>query len=1280
MDILNRITIKARLVLTFTIMIVLFIGYSALSLLEMNKLGNLTSILYEHPLQVSNAALRAGRGVIKMHRSMNEIPVSLSDEELKQAVEFVQSEEDIVYEQLNIIKSRILGQEGKNLEDKTRRMFADWKPIRDKIIRLYMEGNKKTAAIINRKENAEYVSRLEKKMLELRKYATTKADGFMSNAKKVQEDIIRNTVVIVMLGILLLCIIAYLMPKSILSNISALKAVMSEITSTGFFAKSDLPGNNEITEMAWHFNLLIEKLQKQFWLRDGLNSLNNELSGGLSYDDLAANSINFVSRYADACAGALYTYDKKSSLCELKGSYAFVEREYLSSRFKSGEGIVGQVAVEKKPVLLKNITREQALGNTGTASEPPKNIYAVPLMSEKELYGVLEIASFEDIGNLKKDFLNSAARIISTALYTSSQNEQIRELLESTQVANEKLQSRTDELNKANEKLKALNEELQAQSDELQAQAQELHAQKTELETQRIQVEEADRLKSEFLSNMSHELRTPLNSVLALSQLMISRGTGKSPEQETEYLKVIERNGRRLLSLINDILDLSKIEAGRMDIYMTEFDPGDVVQQALETVMPIADEKGLKLSVNYDDKLTIHSDEDKLNQILLNLFSNAVKFTKEGEIEIRVWESEGKILFAVRDTGIGISEKDMSHIFDEFRQADGSTTRQHEGTGLGLAICQKLAKLLGGAISAESAEGRGSTFTLTLPSGSDIKDYQLKTDESDIKDYQLKTDDHQPKPENQQTVVSSGTVLVIDDDEEVCAFLKDYLTGAGYQVIVAQSGKQGLEIAHSIKPFAITLDIMMPETDGWEVIRHLKDSAETAHIPVIVVSVGDDRATGMAMGAAAYITKPVDRRILLSEIEKIGVFHRIQRILVVDDDPIVLKYVEDILGGRGYLIEKASGGKEAIARIAACPPDIIILDLMMPDTDGFTVLDHIRGEPLTRNIPVIILTAKELTQKENNRLKNAVHHIVTKGKMEKDRFLRNIEDILKSLAIPTTNPDTKKKPLVLVVEDNEVAMLQILSALEEGGYAVHTSFSGTDALKYVEKQTPDAVILDLMMPDIDGFQVLEQIRSTSRTYNLPVLVLTAKELTPADRTRLKHDNIRQLIQKGSINRDHLKLCVAKLFEPHRQTGTESKTGETRAEENKPEETFKPSVDTSDVILIVEDNSDNLLTMTAILDEFGYKYLIANDGYEAIKTAKETHPRIILMDIQLPGLSGLDAAQKIKSDPSMAEIRIIAVTAKAMSGDREKIIAAGCDDYLSKPIDPSLLIDKIRKVI
>ncbi|MCP4108455.1 MAG: response regulator [Desulfobacteraceae bacterium] len=1265
MDILNKITIKTRLVLTFTIMIVLFVGYSALSLLKMNKLGNLTSILYEHPLQVSNAALRAGKGVIKMHRSMNEIPVSLSDEELKQAVEFVRSEEDIVYEQLNIIKSRILGQEGKNLEEKTRRMFADWKPIRNKIIRLYMEGNKKTAAIIDRKENAEYVSLLEKKMLELRKYATANADGFMSNAKKVQEDIIRNTVVIVMFGILLLCIIAYLMPKSILSNISALKAVMSEITSTGFFAKSDLPGNNEITEMAWHFNLLIEKLQKQFWLRDGLNSLNNELSGGLSYDDLAAKSINFTSRYADACAGALYRYDKKSSLCELKGSYAFVEREYLSIRFKSGEGIVGQVAVEKKPVLLKNITREQALGNTGTASEPPKNIYAVPLMSEKELYGVLEIASFEDIGDLKKDFLNSAARIISTALYTSSQNEQIRELLESTQVANEKLQFRTDELNKANEMLKVLNDELQAQSDELQAQAQELHAQKTELETQRIQVEEADRLKSEFLSNMSHELRTPLNSVLALSQLMISRGTGKSPEQETEYLKVIERNGRRLLFLINDILDLSKIEAGRMDIYMTEFDPGDVVQQALETVMPIADEKGLKLSVNYDDKLTIHSDEDKLNQILLNLFSNAVKFTKEGEIEIRVWESEGKMSFAVRDTGIGISEKDMSHIFDEFRQADGSTTRQHEGTGLGLAICQKLARLLGGAISAESAEARGSTFTLTLPSGSDIKNYQLKSD------------NHQVKPESQQTMVSSRTVLVIDDDEEVCAFLKDYLTGAGYQVVVAQSGKQGLEIAHSIKPFAITLDIMMPETDGWEVIRQMKDSAETAHIPVIVVSVGDDRATGMAMGAAAYITKPVDRRMLLSEIEKIGVFHRIQRILVVDDDPIVLKYVEDILGGRGYLIEKASGGKEAVARIAACPPDVIILDLMMPDTDGFTVLDHIRGEPLTRSIPVIILTAKELTQEENNRLKNAVHHIVTKGKMEKDRFLRNVENILNSLATPTTDLWTKKKPLVLVVEDNEVAMLQILSALEED-YAVHTSFSGTDALKYVEKQTPDAVILDLMMPDIDGFQVLEQIRSTSRTYNLPVLVLTAKELTPADRTRLKHDNIRQLIQKGSIDRDQLKLCVAKLFEPHKQTGTESKTGETRAEETKSEETFKPSVDTSDVILIVEDNSDNLLTMTAILDEFGYKYLIANDGCEAIKTAKETHPRIILMDIQLPGLSGLDAAQKIKSDPSMAEIRIIAVTAKAMSEDREKIIAAGCDDYLSKPIDPSLLIDKIRK--
>ncbi|MDM8549295.1 response regulator [Desulfobacterales bacterium HSG2] len=1301
MNLLNKITIRARLILAFTMTILLFAGFGVLSVFEMERLGGLTSTLYEHPLRVSNAALRASMGVIKMHRSMKDVSMSESDMELQEAIQAVRLEEDIVYKHLDIIKQQILGEEGETLEKETRELFANWKPIRDEVIAHVMDGDKNTAARITREKGADYVSVLERKMLELTSYARNKADGFMNNARKVQHRIFRITMVIIPGVALFSALIAFLIIRSILSSVSALRATMSEITKTGTLTKSELTGNNEITEMARHFNVLIQKLQNQFWLRDGKNSLNQELSGKLSYNDLATKSICFVSRYADACAGVLYTYNSDEALCELRASYAFVERKYLSNQFNAGEGIVGQAAVEKKPILLRNITREEAVGNTGTVSEPPKNIYAVPMLYEEELYGILEIASFEEIKGTKIEFLDSSAQIISTALYTAFQNQQIKELLESARKSNEALQIRGEELNEANEKLKAVNDELQAQSDELQAQSNELKAQadelkvqKDELEVQQSQVEEADRLKSEFLSNMSHELRTPLNSVLALSQLMIARGTGKDPDQEAEYLRVIERNGRSLLSLINDILDLSKIEAGRMDLYLSDFDPRDVVDRSLDTIHPLADEKGLRIISDIGEGLSMHSDEDKVHQILLNLFSNAVKFTEQGEIRIRMWESHGEVSLAVRDTGIGISKEDIVHIFDEFRQADGSTTRQHQGTGLGLAICQKLAGLIGGEISAESEVGLGSTFTLNLPLMIDDRGQRTAVNRQpstgnrkpETGNRQPPTANRQPPTVNRQlTTDNRQTVLIIEDDEEICNLIKDYLTDAGYQTATARNGKEGLKLASELKPFAITLDILMPEMDGWEVIRRLKALEETADIPVIIVSVSEDRETGTALGASGYVLKPIDRHVLLSEIEKVSVFHKVQRILVVDDDPIVRDYLEDLLGDKGYVVETAADGKEGIAQAVAYPPDIMILDLMMPGTDGFTVLDRIRREPSTRNVPVIILTAKTLTREETVRLADAVHHIITKGKVDKDQLLHKIEETLAKLTAPKpTTPKAREKPLILIVEDNEVAILQIRSILEEKDYDVHSAFGGSEALASVEQEIPDAVILDLMMPEVDGFQVLEQIRSTSRTADLPVLVLTAKELTAADKARLSHNNIQQLIQKGAVDRDQLVACVTKLLESRKRPDHDGKApAEPTAPEPRQEVCAEERPTGSDdpgetVILIVEDNPDNLFTMSTILDGFGYSYITAGDGEAAVRATAESHPDLILMDVQLPVLSGLDATRQIKSDPSLAQIPIIAVTARAMRGDRKKILAAGCDDYLSKPIDPSDLIELIRK--
>ena len=366
----------------------------------------------------------------------------------------------------------------------------------------------------------------------------------------------------------------------------------------------------------------------------------------------------------------------------------------------------------------------------------------------------------------------------------------------------------------------------------------------------------------------------------------------------------------------------------------------------------------------------------------------------------------------------------------------------------------------------------------------------------------------------------------------------------------------------------------------------------------------------------------------------------------------------------------AGGGREALDLARVNPPDVIILDLIMPDLDGFAVLEQLKEEPRTSEIPVIIVTAKDLSLEEKSLLGSSTRKIITKGKTEKKKLLKEIEAALDQVEKQRVLEREKKKPHILIVEDNEVAVLQIRTALVEAGMDITVASGGMEAIESVKRTVPDAIILDLMMPEIDGFQVLESIRSTEWTADIPVLVLTAKELTSEDRARLSVNNVQELVQKGSVDRDKLIEKIEKLLKK------ESKTS--KSEPVEPPESYKETSKKSKTILVVEDNHDNLLTITAILEENGFKYITAEDGEQAVTKAKESHPGLILMDIHLPKLSGTDAAKQIKADPEFADIPVIALTAKAMKGDRETILSSGCDDYIPKPINPDNLIRIIQK--
>ena len=1124
MDLLNRITIKGRIILSFGLALLLFIVFTVFSIIEINELGELTSLLYQHPMKVSNAAIEAKTGVIRMHRSMKDLSMSRTQMDIHQAIQTTQSEEKFVCQNLDIVKNRILGKEGKELVHEVIELFAGWEPIRVEVELLTIKGDRKAAEHITRTRGADYAVRLERKMMELTSYATNKADGFMEEARVVQQRVLRNTIIFISATILLSLLIAYLITKSILSNVSTLKETMSEVTKTGILVKSEITGENEISDMALHFNRLVDRLQGQFWLKEGHASLGEEISGDLTYEDLVKKSINFISRYVDACAGAIYSYDEKRFVCELKASYAFVEGKYLSSEFGLGEGIVGQVAIEKKSILLKDIAAKDALGKTGTINEPPKNIYAIPLLYEKGLYGVLEVATFEEISPLKIEFLNIAAPIIATSLYTALQGMRIKNFLSSTQ--------------KANEELKAQAEELQSQTAEIHATSEELQEQNVELKLQKQQIEEANRLKSEFLSNMSHELRTPLNSVMALSRVLIRQAKDKLSEEELNYLKIIVRNGKNLLSLINDILDLAKIESGKMDVSSKLFSLSSAAETIMERLEPLAEDKGIKLNQEIPDDLPqIESDEIRVHQILQNLIGNAVKFTTKGSVTVSVRNDGENIHIEVVDTGIGIADKNLPHIFEEFRQVDGTTARQYEGTGLGLAIAYKAARMLGGDLSVESVLGKGSKFTLTLP---------------------IKPQGIIPEPESFVTGPSAEisspqkTILVVDDEPEIVTMIADYLSQTGYFTITATSGAQALELAEKHRPFAITLDVIMPDMDGFEVLQHLKENPATKNIPTIIISISDDKEVGFALGAVGYITKPVNRD-LLKEIKKI---------------------LNDI------------------------------------------------------------------------------------GKPHK----------------PPLSGELKTAKRVLVVEDNPASMIQLKTVLESEGYRVDIAGGGKEALDYVKGTIPDGIILDLMMPEVDGFAVLNNIRANMTTRNIPVLILTAKDLTSEDLKELKSNNVQQLVQKGDVPREtllhktRLMLGEASEIEPQKKlVSQEMPTGslpKIARVEGKP------------TILLVEDNPDNMITIKAVLYD-QYNIIEATDGEKGLDMALTERPDLILLDMSLPKMDGFTMVGKIKEENKTCHIPVIAMTARAMKGDREMILEAGCDDYISKPIDPDDTLKKIE---
>ncbi len=528
----------------------------------------------------------------------------------------------------------------------------------------------------------------------------------------------------------------------------------------------------------------------------------------------------------------------------------------------------------------------------------------------------------------------------------------------------------------------------------------EMERSQSELERMKHDILEANRLKSEFLANMSHELRTPLNSILALSSILLTRMDGELNEEQEKQIIIIERSGKNLLRLINDILDLSKIEAGRMDLIISEYDVLEFVENIKMTIMPLIRESSLEFIADIDPSIEVHStDENKLKQILLNLLSNAVKFTPNGSVTLRIQPTKfaDVLEFSVIDTGIGIDSSHFDTIFDPFRQLDGSATRKYGGTGLGLAITKKIVELLGGRLTVESEIGKGSAFRFFIPSRRRGMENNILT-ENEIEQMIRQTGTGRKEEETDTFTVQldseKKTILLIDDDKESLYIMKKYIDGNLYQTLMAKDGDDGIAKAVEFQPDIIVLDIMMPKKDGWIVLQELKQNAVTRQIPVMIISIVDNKKLGFSLGASDYIVKPVVKDMLLKRISKLCAEKELKRILIVDDDLTQAELVEEILQSDDYLSEVATSGEMAIQLVRRKSYDLIILDLLMPQVDGFVVLDNLRNDPIANKTPVLILTGKLLTKDDQEKLSGKNYHLFMKSMFSREKLLEEIHAIL----------------------------------------------------------------------------------------------------------------------------------------------------------------------------------------------------------------------------------------------------------------------------------------------
>lgn len=927
-------------------------------------------------------------------------------------------------------------------------------------------------------------------------------------------------------------------------RIRVISGIAQEISSGNYEIRVEDSESDALGSVAGSLNNMAIELNKSFktlsdneWLQSGLAKLNDVIIGEKNIQQLTNDIISHLAAYTNSNAAVLYILDGEELAATAGYSYV---ADKGRERLRVGDGLSGQAVASRSIMELRSLSEEDIRISYALGEAKPAHIIAIPLIDDK-VTGVVELASVKEFSERSISFLKAAGNNISIAITGAQNRKRLQELLEETESQSEELRVQHSEMENINAELEAQTQKLQASEEELRVQQEELQQTNEELAERSVLLEERNveiqkksedlelstRYKSEFLANMSHELRTPLNSILLLSRLLSENNDKNMNDEQIEFAKVIQSSGNGLLGLIDEILDLSKIEAGKMELEFIDIATKEITDSMKALFSEVAKEKKIEFSIITDEApLVLKTDKVRLEQILKNLLSNAIKFTAKGSVTLEIRKHQGNdklVVFRVKDTGIGIPYEKQPLIFEAFQQADGSTKRKYGGTGLGLSISRELAKLLKGEITLKSEPNEGSEFMLTIPvSGTAkitpeiVQDVQTndapEADNSkEEKNKYLSLSIPDDVPDDREAIGENDKViLIVEDDTNFAKSLLDFTRKRGYKGVVSVRGDEAFNMAVMYRPVGVLLDIQLPVKSGWEVMEELKGNWQTKHIPVHMMSSHKMKQESLLKGAVNFLDKPVAYEQMPEVFQRIEhiVNKESQKVLILEDNPKhakALAYFLETYNINSEIKSDVTDGVDALQKEAV---DCVILDMGIPDHHAYEILDGVKKNPGLEKLPVIVFTGKSLSMKEELKIKKYADSIVVKTAHSYQRMLDEVSLFLhlveenKSAA----KKDTYKKlsllnnvlsdKTVLVVDDDVRNIYSLTKALEVLKMNVITAIDGKEALKALDEHPEvDVVLLDMMMPNMDGYETATRIRDNDKYKTLPVIAVTAKAMT-----------------------------------------------------------------------------------------------------------------------------------------------------------------------------------------